>query len=102
MRGRPPVMSRVLYAWRGILVTVMPFRTLTGAERKTVLSLLSFFVFDGHASLMGRSSTLKRLLHGFAWSGSSMARLAWSVGEPRMMRLPSASVYSCGSFRFGM
>src|SRR5687768_9746153 len=102
MRGRPPVMSRVLYACRGILVTVRPFFTLIAGERKTVLSLLSFFVFDGHASLIGRSSTWNLVLHGFAASGTSIARLTWSVGEPRMMRLPSARVYSCGSFRFGM
>src|SRR3954464_5674028 len=102
IRGRPPVMSRVLYAWRGILVTVMPFVTLTGALRKTVLSLLSFLVLLGQASLIGRSSTWNLVLHGLAASGMSMPRVTKSVGEPRMTRLPSARVYSCGSFRLGM
>src|SRR5919109_2246028 len=99
MRGRPPVMSRVLYACRGILVTVIPFVTLTGGLRKTVLSFDSFLVLLGHASLIGRSSTWNLVLHGLAASGISIARLTWSVGEPRMTRLPSARVYSCGSLR---
>src|SRR2546430_10722407 len=90
-------MSRVLYACRGILVTVMPLVTLTGTLRKTVLSLLSFLVLLGQASLIGRSSTWNLVLHGLAPSGMSIARVTWSVGEPRMTRLPSARVYSCGS-----
>src|SRR5262245_51172407 len=102
IRGRPPVMSRVLYACRGILVTVMPWVTLTGGERKTVLSLLSFLLLLGHASLIGRSSTWNLVLHGLAASGISIARLTRSVGEPRMTRLPSARVSPWGSFRFGM
>ena len=101
-RGRPPVMSRVLYASRGILVTVTPFFTLTAGDSHTVLSLLSFLLRLGHASLIGRSSTLNDFAdHGLASAGISNARDTWSVGEPKMMRLPSASVYSCGSFRFG-
>src|ERR1051325_1224886 len=87
IRGKPPVMSRVLYACRGILVTVMPLLTLTGDDRNTVLSRLSFLLLLGHASLIGRSSTWNLVLHGLAWSGMSIARLTWSVGEPRMMRL---------------
>src|SRR3954452_9119965 len=63
-RGRPPVMSRVLYACRGILVTVTPFDTLTGGERKTVLSLLSFLLLLGQATLIGTSSTWNLVLHG--------------------------------------
>ena len=92
-------MSRVLYACRGMLVTVMPLATFTVGERKTVLSLLSFLLLLGHASLIGRSSTWYLVLHGLASSGMFIARLAGWVGEPRMMRLPSARVYSCGSFR---
>src|ERR1700674_5193902 len=102
MRGRPPVMSRVLYGCRGILVTVSPLVTLTGAERKTVLFLLSFLVLLGHASLIGRSSTWNLVLHRLAPSGISIARVTGSVGEPRMTRLPSARVYSWGSFRLLM
>src|SRR3954466_11514795 len=102
IRGRPPVMSRVLYAWRGILVTVMPLVTLTGALRKTVLSLLSFLVLLGHASFMGRSSTWNLVLHGLAASGMSIPRVTRSVGDPRMSRLPSARVYSCFSFLLGI
>src|SRR5687768_8218002 len=98
-RGRPPVMSRVLYACRGMLVTVIPLTTFTAGDRKTVLSLLSFLLLLGHASLIGRSSTWYLVLHGLASSGMLMARLAGWVGEPRMIRLPSARVYSCGSFR---
>src|SRR6476469_10075727 len=102
MRGRPPVMSRVLYACRGILVTVMPLVTLTAGLRNTVLSFDSFLLLLGHASLIGRSSTWNLVLHGLDASGISIARLTVSVGDPRMTRLPSASVYSCGSFRFGI
>src|SRR4051812_50106308 len=83
MRGRPPVISRVLYACRGILVTVMPFATLTGGLRKTVLSFASFLVFLGHASLIGPPSTWDFVLHGLAPSRVSMARLPLAGGEPR-------------------
>ena len=78
---------------------VTPFDTFTGADRNTVLSLLSFFDLLGHASLIGRSSTWNFSDHGFAAPGRPMARETGSVGDPRMMRAPSASVYSCGSLR---
>ena len=83
-------------------MTVTPFDTSTGGERYTVLSRLSFFDFVGHASLTGRSSTWYRDDQGFASSGMLMARLTWSVGDPKMIREPSARVYSWGSFRFAV
>ena len=79
----------------------MPRCTFTGAESHTVLSLLSFLLRLGQATLIGCSSTWNRADHGLDTSGISNAREIWSVGEPKMMRLPSASVYSCGSFRLG-
>ena len=55
-------------------MTVTPFGTLTAGERKTVLSLLSFLVLLGHATLIGYSSTWNFSDHGLAASGRSIAR----------------------------
>ena len=106
MSATGPVETQATFDWVASRFTggenFTPFLSLTGEDKKTVLSFDSFLVLLGHASLIGRSSTWNLVLHGLAASGISIPRVTGSVGEPRMTRLPSARVYSCGSFRLLM